>query len=114
MPSIKRQQITIIKKITLIIMKNILVPTDFSIFAEYAIDAAQSLAEKFNATVYVFHNASLTSYLANLSKADQENHKEVLRIIHNANVLLENTLKKFKGNAHPILRKGNLIKISIK
>lgn len=90
-------------------MKNILVPTDFSVFAEYAIDAAQSLAEKFNATVYVFHNVSLPNYLASLPKAEQENHKEVLQITHNANILLEDTLKKFKGNAYPILRKGKLI-----
>lgn len=90
-------------------MKNILVPTDFSIFAKYAINAAHSLAKKFNATVYVFHNVTLPHELASLPAEEQENHKEVLQMIHNANILLEETMKKFKGKAYPIIRKGKLI-----
>ena len=58
-------------------MKSILVPTDFSQPAMYALDAAVRLARRFNAKVFLFHRLPLPSNweaLTDQEKAKQENH----------------------------------------
>ena len=91
-------------------MKNLLIPTDFSRYAEYAVEAAVVVAKKFNAVVHIFHNLELPPYLDKLSEAEKERHPDILQLLQNADVLLQNTLKKFKGvYAYPIIRSGNLI-----
>ncbi len=43
--------------VKLIVMKNILVPTDFSVFAGYALDAALQFARRFDAQLHLVHAA---------------------------------------------------------
>jgi len=40
-------------------LRKILVPTDFSIFAEYALDAAILFAKKLNAEIHLYHSADI-------------------------------------------------------
>lgn len=91
-------------------MKNILVPTDFSACAEHAVEAAAKLAKKFNAIVHLFHNIVLPPYLEELSDTEKSNHKEVLQLTQNADILLNNAKNKFDNSfAYPLLRRGKLV-----
>jgi len=91
-------------------MKYILVPTDFSACAEYAVEAAAKLAKKFNAIVYLFHNVYLPAHLEELSEAQKEKDVEVLQTLQNAEILLTATKEKFfKTLAFPVVTRGNLI-----
>ncbi|WP_340065058.1 universal stress protein [Ascidiimonas aurantiaca] len=51
-------------------MKRILVPTDFSNFAENALKAAAQLARRFDAELYLMHSLELPFHLANAEKND--------------------------------------------
>jgi nucleotide-binding universal stress UspA family protein len=61
-------------------MKNILVPTDFSVFANYAFDTAVLFAKRFNSRIHLLHQLSTP----NTTPAAQE------QAIKNAQVLLNN------------------------
>ena len=70
-------------------MKNILVPTDFSVFAKYAFDLAVQIADSENAKLHLFHSAALPDKW--LSLPDEERKKDAINSqkAHNINVLLE-------------------------
>lgn len=91
-------------------MKNILVPTDFSVCAGYAIETAAKLAKRFNAIVYLYHNITLPSHLEELPEAEKEHHQEVIQLIQNAEILLADAKTKFTNAfAYPIVRRGKLV-----
>lgn len=54
-------------------MKNILVPTDFSVFAGHALDAALQFARRFNANIHLVHVTHATKDTAR--RVNQENTK---------------------------------------
>ena len=58
-------------------MKNILVPTDFSDCAYYAIDAASQLAKRFNAKLHILYSQDLPPYWDNLPKNEKEKWVQV-------------------------------------
>ncbi|MFT6320717.1 MAG: nucleotide-binding universal stress UspA family protein [Granulosicoccus sp.] len=69
-------------------MKNILVPTDFSACAEYAIDLGFSFAEFFDATLYLFACIDLPDGWDELSAIEKGKLPEKKQLLENANVLL--------------------------
>lgn len=70
-------------------MKNILVPTDFSACAEYAIDLGFAFAEFFDATLHLFTCIDLPDDWDELSNEEKGNLPEENQLFENANVLLE-------------------------
>lgn len=73
-------------------MKKILVPTDFSEQAEYALRVAASLAKQNNAEIYLLHMLELPSHL--LSGDTNLNVPEQLLFMKIANERFETTLEK--------------------
>lgn len=70
-------------------MKNILVPTDFSACAGYAIDLGFAFAEFFDATLYLFACIDLPDNWNELSDEEKESLPEKKQLFENANVLLD-------------------------
>ncbi|MFK7773126.1 MAG: universal stress protein [Saprospiraceae bacterium] len=70
-------------------MKNILVPTDFSAYAEYAIDLGFAFAEFFDATLHLFACIDLPNDWEELSIEEKNRLPEKQQDFENANVLLE-------------------------
>lgn len=69
-------------------MKNILVPTDFSACAGYAIDLGFAFAEFFDATLHLFACIDLPDNWNELSDEEKKNLPEKKQLVENANVLL--------------------------
>ena len=69
-------------------MKNILVPTDFSACAGYAIDLGFAFAEFFDATLHLFTCIDLPEDCDELSAEEKSKWSEKEQLIKNANVLL--------------------------
>lgn len=77
-------------------MKKILVPTDFSYCAKYALDAAAKLAQQYEADLYIFHHlASLPKDWHNLMDLEQNLQKGLKQEVHNAEVLLADLKSKY-------------------
>lgn len=53
-------------------MKNILVPTDFSDYAQYALDFATSMAKIYKANIFVFHNINEKRGFWSSQKSEKE------------------------------------------
>nr|WP_314839033.1 universal stress protein [uncultured Flavobacterium sp.] len=70
-------------------MKHILVPTDFSEQAEYALKAAAQLAKKNNASIYLLHLLELPSQMSD-AVSSGKSIPEVILFIRKANERLEN------------------------
>lgn len=70
-------------------MKNILVPTDFSACAEYAIDLGFAFAEFFDARLYLFSCIDLPSNWDITSDEEMDEMPKQQQLIENAKVLLE-------------------------
>lgn len=70
-------------------MKHILVPTDFSEQAEYALKAASILAKKNNASIYLLHLLELPSQMSD-AVSSGKSIPEVILFIRKANERLEN------------------------
>lgn len=70
-------------------MKNILVPTDFSVFAQYAYDAALQFARRFGARIHLLHVADLPVNWTALSDAEREEHSVVLQRISEVERMLK-------------------------
>lgn len=71
-------------------LKNILVPTDFSVCATYAVDAAVQLARAFSATLHVLNIANVPADWHLKSLQEQETLPEARQAANNAEVLLRN------------------------
>ncbi|WP_347753037.1 MULTISPECIES: universal stress protein [unclassified Flavobacterium] len=69
-------------------MKHILVPTDFSEQAEYALRAAALLAKKNNASIYLLHLLELPSQMSD-AVSSGKSIPEVILFIRKANERLE-------------------------
>ena len=70
-------------------MKNILVPTDFSACAGYAIDLGFAFAEFFDATLYLFACIDLPDDWDELSATEKDKLPEKKQLFGNVNVLLK-------------------------
>jgi len=78
-------------------MKNILVPTDFSIYAKYATEAAMELAKEFGSTVHLMTCLNIPQFdIMSLSEKEKEKFKDAIQTIHNTNQLF----KEYKTIAH--------------
>lgn len=88
-------------------MKSILVPTDFSDCAEYALNAAVKLAELFKASLYVLHSEDLPPYWeqlpdleqqkwASVNKASEEASKHLYKVKEQYNKLRLTTISTAK------------------
>ena len=67
-------------------MKNILVPTDFSACAGYAIDLGFAFAEFFDATLYLFACIDLPDDWDELSATEKDKLPEKKQLLENVNV----------------------------
>ena len=71
-------------------MKNILVPTDFSIYAKYATEAALELAKKFGSTVYLMTCLNIPQFdIMSLSENEKVKFREAIQTIHNTEKLFK-------------------------
>jgi len=59
-------------------MKHILVPTDFSECAQFALDAAIQLARKFEASIHLFHSINFPAGWEELSAAQKKAYPQLL------------------------------------
>ena len=82
-------------------MKSILVPTDFSDEAGYALDLARQLAIAHKASIHLLHIVEQpgSHYLTAISGGPQENldNVYVLRLIERVKVQLQTTANKLAG-----------------
>ena len=69
-------------------MKNILIPTDFSACAGYAIDLGFAFAEFFDATLHLFACIDLPDDWSELSDEEKNNLPDKKQLIENVNILL--------------------------
>ena len=74
-------------------MKHILVPTDFSDCAQYALDAAIQLARKFEASIHLYHCINLPGNWEELDDGQREEYPQILKKIEAAEDAFE-TIKK--------------------
>ncbi len=70
-------------------MKNILVPTDFSACAGYAVDLGFAFAEFFDATLHLFACIDLPENWNELSAEEKNKLPEKKQLLENVNVLLD-------------------------
>lgn len=94
-------------------MKNILVPTDFSACASYAVDAALLFAEKFNAKVHFFSCLNIPANWLNYSEEKRNTYPESQQLVANTDQLLNQFRDKAvaKGvETETIITGGELIK----
>lgn len=79
-------------------MKKILVPTDFSYCAKYALDAAVKLAQQHEAELYLFHHIkSLPEGWHKMMDLERSLQKELLQEVENVEVLLADLKAKFSS-----------------
>src|SRR5210317_221763 len=78
-------------------MKRILVPTDFSPCAGFAIDAAMQFAEHFNAKVFLFHLTNLPDGWESISQPDREINRGAYQLWKDAHLRFEKIEKKYPG-----------------
>lgn len=77
-------------------MKKILVPTDFSYCAQYALDAAAKLAQQYEADLCIFHHLSqLPEDWHELMDLERNLQKGLQQEVYNAEVLLSNLKNKY-------------------
>lgn len=95
-------------------MKKILIPTDFSIQAEYALDLAYHLAKKSGAEIYLTHvveDTSLTSFNVTGEVSSLPNMEEkifIVKLIEKARKELNNAAERYSDvTIHPKIRVGN-------
>lgn len=69
-------------------MKNILIPTDFSDFAAYALDAGLKLARRFGAKIHLLHVMDLPTQWSVFTDDQKKEHPIVLARIKEAEALL--------------------------
>jgi nucleotide-binding universal stress UspA family protein len=79
-------------------IKNILVPTDFSEFADNALGAAASIARKNSATIHLLHIVELPVYPRNMSHAEFKDFVDNMDAVKDAKAQLNNLklLSEFK------------------
>lgn len=70
-------------------MKSILIPTDFSLCAQNAENAAMQLAKKFNAKVYLFHHADIPKDWEEMLVSEREQHPAALKKIYEVKASFE-------------------------
>ena len=76
-------------------MKNILVPTDFSECASFAVDAAAMFAKRFQANVHVLNSQDLPPYWDHLPNQEKEKWSQVTKSFEKAEMALEALKKKY-------------------
>ncbi len=76
-------------------MKNLLIPTDFSVCAEYAVDAGMKLADRFDAKVHLFTKIDLPEDWENMNKKERLELEQTNQKVHHALTLLDNIKKQF-------------------
>ncbi|MDZ4808247.1 MAG: universal stress protein [Bacteroidota bacterium] len=91
-------------------MKKILVPTDFSLNANKALDFAVQIAKKANADIYLIHACDLIDTIFKDNQAIYQEHNQVLSDDANENLfLLKNSIESAeKILVHPKLYKGKI------
>jgi nucleotide-binding universal stress UspA family protein len=91
-------------------MKRILIPTDFSACASYAVSAGVGLAKRFKAKVILLHNTNLPLTWGDLSEKEREKHPEFYQSWKNTGVLLKDIEDKyFDIEIESIISEGSLI-----
>lgn len=76
-------------------MTSILIPTDFSSCAQNAEDAGMQLAQKFGATVHLFHYTSIPDNWEKMTVVEREKHPLDLKKIYQAEYAFEKIKKRF-------------------
>lgn len=94
MPSSKKLYDLLNKKATLK-MKSILIPTDFSLCAQNAENAAMQLAKKFGAKIYLFHHADIPKDWAEMLVTERERHSDALKKIYEVEASFDRIRKLF-------------------
>lgn len=79
----------LLNKETTLDMKSILIPTDFSLCAQNAENAAMQLAKKFGAKVYLFHHAAIPKNWEEMSVLAREGHPDALKKIYEVEASFE-------------------------
>jgi len=80
---------------TTLVMKNILIPTDFSLCAQNGENAAMKLAKRFGAKVYLFHHADIPKNWEEMLVSKREKHPEALKKIYEVEASFERIRKLF-------------------
>ena len=94
-------------------MKNILVPTDFSVQADHAMDMAYNIAKKAGAEIYIMHvvedmNVSSFNVTGEVTISDMPDKLYVVKLIENARARLQETAAKYNDiKIHTKIRVGN-------
>lgn len=90
-------------------MRNILVPTDFSNTASFAIKAAAQLAQRHGATLHLLHGLDIPVHWEQLSEAQREDYPEKRQAYHNTQVLLQDICEQYPAlNTTQAIRGGRL------
>ena len=76
-------------------MKNLLIPTDFSACAGYAVDAGMKLGERFGAKIHLLTKVDIPEDWDQLSQMEKREMEESNQIVRNALVLLNNIKVKY-------------------
>lgn len=92
-------------------MQNILIPTDFSACASYAVEAGIEMAKRYKAKVFLFHNAPVPDNWTDLSPKEKEAKPEMLQAWKNNEILLNDICSNNSDTTiEPIILGGNLVK----
>ncbi|MEO1052219.1 MAG: universal stress protein [Bacteroidota bacterium] len=79
-------------------MKKILVPTDFSDYADYALDAAIKLAKKTNASIHVLHFMSIPIDWLGLDNSQTKMYPDITKKVNQTNHKLDALVDKARNS----------------
>ncbi|KAA3621355.1 MAG: universal stress protein [Bacteroidetes bacterium] len=92
-------------------MKNMLIPTDFSACASYAVEAGLEMAKRYQSKVFLFHNADIPNNWSALSAKEKDHIPEAYQSWKNAEVLLTDIQSKNQEiDIDIIIAGGDLVK----
>ncbi len=95
-------------------MKNVLIPTDFSACAGYAVDAGMKLAKRFGAKVHLLTKVDIPENWDELSEPEKLALKESSQVVRNALVLLKNIKEQYPEVETKIAYSGGRLVKAIK
>ena len=80
-------------------MKNILVPTDFSNCASYALEAAVALAKRFDANLHLYHNLDPPAKWQGLSLEEKEQDPDYREQVKQVELQMDKVLEQHSDTA---------------
>ncbi len=76
-------------------MKNILVPTDFSICAGQALEVAVELAKRFGSNIYLYHHLDLPAEWRNMNMVQRKQEPDYLVQVNQVELQMDKVLEQF-------------------